>query len=377
MKPRDWPGKVLVWDNETGLETTAVNAPRIAVLACPGCGEKLQAVEAEWRCSSCGPVGRLLDVPCFADPNYYWGEISREEMQRANRLAVQVGWQAAVEQVVQDGKLRQYICDPRRADFQYLWDLPPDSSILDIGAGWGAIATSLGANFSRVVAVEGVLERARFIQHRVRSMPRQTVEVICADFLRLPLAPAQFDAVVLNGVLEWVGLASPQGNPRDLQLLFLRRVRDLLKPSGFACVGIENRIGWMALRYGTDHSGLRYTSLMPRKMADLWCRLHSRQFRSSLNQGYRTYTYSLSGYHRLFREAGFARCRSFHAWNGYNNAGLLLPLDYPEALVHFLRLQSWEHKKLGGVRKKTMEWAARTGLWAQLASEFVFLVERA
>lgn len=358
------------------MEVAAGQQARFAILACPNCGGPIRSEASEFRCAACGPVGKVLDVPCFTDPDYYWGEVSREQMQEANRLAAEKGWRAAVDQVVPNPKLHEYICDPRRADFQYIWDLPADSTILDVGAGWGAIATTLGGSFARVVAVEGVLERARFIQHRVRALPAPTVEVICGDFLRLPLAPAQFDAAVLNGVVEWVGLASPQGDPRDLQLKFLRRIHDLLKPSGFVCMGIENRVGWSGLRYGTDHSGLPYTNLMPRGMADMWCRWHSRRYRSDLNKGYRTYTYGLGGYHKLLQEAGFSQIRSFHAWDGYNYPSVLLPLDDRQALVHFVQRRRWEQFKLGKIRQKAAELWARSGLWGEFASEFIFLAKR-
>lgn len=356
-------------------------------MACPACESDLELADAGWLCPRCGQVATNIDgVPCFNDPNYYWGEISKEEMERANTIARETDWRQAVEQVVENAGVREYITDSRRADFQYIWDLPKSARILDIGAGWGAIASGLGRNFDRVVAVEGVLQRARFIDIRTRQMGLNSVHVICADFLRLPLAPGQFDAVVLNGVLEWIGLASPIGNPRDLQLQFLRRVHSLLKPSGFACVGIENRIGWAALRHGEDHSGLRYTSLMPRTVASAWCNWRGRGYRSNANRGYRTYTYSLPGYRKLFSEAGFRSVKPYHAWDGYNKPSVLLPLDDKQALAYFLSRFDLQHSISGPLKFNLLQSAAArlkyaifkqliaTGAWANFASEYMFLV---
>jgi len=354
------------------------NVTDLSILACPGCLGKLSQNHVELVCTKCGPVGRLIDgLPCFADPTYYWGEIPREEMELLGRLAKDMGWRAAVETVIQQESLRQYICDPGRADFHFLWDLPPTASVLDVGAGWGTIASQLGRRFARVVAIEGVLDRARFIRTRLAHSAQDNVCVICADFLRLPLAPRQFDAVVLNGVLEWVGLATTQESPRNLQLRFLRRVGELLKTSGFVCLGIENRVGLAALRGSRDHSGLPFTSLMPRWAADLWCRWLGQHRRSSANVGYRTYTYSLPGYRRLLTEAGFRRLRVFQAWNGYNAPGVLVPLDEPRMLHHFLdslqlRHQGWR----GQVKHKLLKGAACSGLWKNWASDFVFLAEK-
>lgn len=350
----------------------------LSILACPQCSGELRQARAELICGRCGTVGKWVEgLPCFSDPSYYWGEVSREEMNQVLRLASDVGWEVAVERVIQESSLRRYICDPRRADFQFLWNLPPTASVLDIGAGWGAISSELGRRFARVVAVEGVLERARFIRTRMEQLRRQNVVVVCADFLRLPLAPHQFDAVVLNGVLEWVGMNSTAGDPRHLQVSFLRRIRDLLKPSGSLCLGIENRIGLAMLRGAPDHSGLRYTSLMPRWAADRWCRWFGRRRRSPANVGYRTYTYSLPGYRRLMAEAGFPQLQAFHAWDGYNNPSVLIPLDDPEVLRYFLdsldlRQEGWR----GRFKHRLLKWAAGCGLWRNLASDFVLFVEK-
>jgi SAM-dependent methyltransferase len=297
-------------------------------------------------------------------------------MREANHLAPELGWRAAVEHVIGSKLLRDYICAPWRGDFQKLWTLPRDSSILDVGAGWGGIAAALAANFSRVVAVEGVLERTRFIKLRASQM-NLPIEPVCADFLRLPLAPQQFDAAILNGVVEWVGIANKNGDPRALQIEFLRSVRELLKPSGFLCVGIENRIAFDYFRGARDHSALRFTSLMPRKMAALVCRRFGRQYRSEANVGYRTYTYSLRGYRKLFRDAGLGAVRVFHPWHGYNDPTVLLPLNETGALLDFVQRQDWWKQGLRGrVKHLVYQTTARTGLWAQFAGSFIFLIER-
>ena len=261
-----------------------------------------------------------------------------------------------------------------RADFQHLWNMPPASAILDIGAGWGAIASALGGEFKRVVAVEGVLERAKFIQTRVGQLGLENVTPICASFTRLPLGHGQFDAIVLNGVVEWVPLATLSGDPRQIQLDFLRRVRQLLKPRGLVCVGIENRVGWALLRGAPDHSGLPYTSMMPRRLAAIWCRRRSDAYRSDANVGYRTYTYSLPGYRKLFSEAGFTKVEVYHAWNGYNKPTVLLPLADDRALRAFYRRRTTTSSLRNVVKRAAADVTARTGLWQYLASEYVFIL---
>jgi SAM-dependent methyltransferase len=348
-------------------------------LVCPQCAAALNLGGSAFECARCGVVARSIDgIPCFADPEYYWGEVPRETMRLANELACRQGWEAAIVQTIPDGALRKYVSDPRRADFQNVWGLPSTSVVLDVGAGWGAIACGLAQNFAHVVAAEGVLERARFIRKRASQSGLDHIQVVCADFLKLPFSRATFDAIVLNGVVEWVGLANREGDPRDLQLQFLRRIHELLKPGGVACVGIENRIGLSMFRGSRDHSGLAYTSLMPRAMARAWCRWKAGRHRSDVNTGYRTYTYSLGGYRRLFAEAGFSRCEPFHPVNGYNDPGVLLPLKNQNALLHYVNLLPTRTGGPRGALRCCLQMAAiRTGLWAQMASDYVFVLRKA
>jgi SAM-dependent methyltransferase len=297
-------------------------------------------------------------------------------MEAINRLSPEIGYKEAVERYLEDPELRGYVLDPKRADFQFIWNASSQSSVLDIGAGLGAIAATLARSFERVVAVEGVYERARFLRTRGLLDKLDSLQVICADFLSIPLAPAQFDVVVLNGVLEWIGLADQTIPPRDAQIRFLRRVHELLKPSGMLCLGIENRIGWVFLRGAPDHSGLPYTGLMPRAMASAWCRWKKNEYRSDVNVGYRTYTYSLGGYRRLLRMTGFRDVRPYHAWDGYNHPTMLVPLDNREALLAFYRKMGFPGWK-GKLRQASVYAGAVTKLWGQLASEFIFLAKKA
>ena len=308
-------------------------------LSCPECRGPLSLMREELVCPSCGLAGRYADgIPCFTGSDHCSGE-PNETMRQANRLAEKIGWRAAVERVIP--QKAGLICDPCRADFQYLWDLPPDSSILSVGDDWGAMATALGANFSRITAVEHDFDRARFIDIRARETGTP-VEVICADLLRLPLAPQQFDAVALNGGLEWSSLVA-RGVPREIQLRLLRSVRDLLKPSGFACLSIVNLLGWGKISGGRFGGGS---------------------------------TRSLCGYRNLFHKAGYGAVRTFHPWDGGDHPSVLLPLDHPGALAHYVEFKDFARSGWRGrIKRLALHAAARTGLWAQLAPEFIFLME--
>lgn len=269
--------------------------------------------------------------------------IARDRMRELNRLAVEIGWQAAVEQVV-PGEAAG-ICDERGPGFLYVWDLPPNSTVLEIGDGWGA-SVALGRAFARVIAVEDVVERARFIDLRARQM-NLPVNAICADFLSLPLARERFDAIALNGILD--SLPAVAGGPWEVQLRFLRSIRESLKPSGFVCASVRNRHGWDRL------------SGQPRRAGE--------------NDG--AYVRSLPGYRKLFHETGYGAVRAFHAWNGSMDTAVLLPLNNSKALRYFVDLCNFAGFGWRGRIKQTMlRTAARTGLWARCAPEVIFLVEK-
>jgi SAM-dependent methyltransferase len=296
-------------------------------------------VREEITCSSCGVRGKYVDgIPCFVDPERYEGEPSREEMQRVNRLAREVGWQTAIKEVL-PGKSAG-IGDESRADFRHIWDLSPDAAILDIGDSWGTIAAALAGAFAHVTVVENIFERARFIALRTREL-KLPVDVICADYLHIPLAPGQFDAIALNMTLQ-ARMPDAQGDAREAQLRLLKFAHEALKPSGFICAGVGNRLGWRKLL----GSGLR-------------------------NGKGRTSMLSLAEYRALLREAGYDSVRAFHCWNGCDAPGSLLPLDNRAALRHFVELHHCARPRYWVLRA-----AACTGLWERCAPEAIFLAEK-
>lgn len=76
-----------------------------------------------------------------------------------------------------------------------------------------------------------------------------------------------------------------------------------------------------------DHSFLRFTRLLARSIANLYCRLR--------NGGpYFTYTHSLAEYHKLLGEARFADVRSYFPWPDYCKPTSIVPLAPGPVLDH-------------------------------------------
>jgi GT2 family glycosyltransferase len=112
-----------------------------------------------------------------------------------------------------------------------------DASVLEIGAGCGAITRYLGECGAQVLALEGTPRRAAIARSRTRDLSNVTVlSERFNDF-----APnTKFDVVTLIGVLEYANLFTPTANPH---LSMLERVRQLLNPKGLLIIAIENQLG--------------------------------------------------------------------------------------------------------------------------------------
>lgn len=246
-------------------------------------------------------------------------------MQKLNRLARDLGWELALQQVAP--QLTNYVAGRSRANWIGLLPIQPDWTALDIGAGWGGNAFPLSQQLKHVVALEAGLERAEFMEIRREQMGRDNLQVIAASIHEMPLPSNTFDLVVLNGILEWVAL-SAQGDPGHIQKDILRRVYDLLAPGGWLYLGIENRFSFEAFLGQQDDSGMPFASLMPRRLADAYIRRasprHNRTHEAMTS--YRTYTYSYWGYKRLLERSGFKEFRAWGAYS-YNRPRLLYNLE--------------------------------------------------
>ncbi len=107
--------------------------------------------------------------------------------------------------------------------------------VLDAGCGSGryaAVAASLGAQVA-AVDVTAAVERAREVCARLPA-----VQVVQADLLRLPFAPATFDTIYSIGVLH---------HTADTRTAFDALVR-VLKPGGRLAVWVYRRNTWLQER---------------------------------------------------------------------------------------------------------------------------------
>jgi SAM-dependent methyltransferase len=293
-------------------------------------------------CGQCGAHWVVKnDVPCFLKDAPYWGELPRDEMRALLKSAQKGYWRDALE-MIPDAKREQIIAhgsDEARGWWRYLLPGTITGKVLDIGAGLGAITFSLANAGYDVVAVDSVIERATFLKIRRDQDEVNNVQTACASALELPFPASSFDLVIMNGVFEWLGLSDTSLSPKKVQKKVLQKVFNLLKPGGILYLAIENRIAAIyILGFKDPHSGLRFTTLMPRKIADWYARMKQKG-------GYKTYIYSKFGYAKMLKEAGFKKMRFFLPLPSYRNFKVIVPIGNRK-VTKYCATHIWNMKQL-------------------------------
>jgi SAM-dependent methyltransferase len=299
-------------------------------LFCQKCKNELDSQKN--RCNSCNTTFAFNENYIDYEPanNFYWGEIEKTDMESLIKLSKNEGYKKACFKFFKTYKRKSlftYILSKKdRISFlNFVYSKKHSGRALDLGSGFGTIPQGMSELFDEVYSIENIKERVEF-QSIIKSQDNiNNWQIIKGDIRSLPFPDNYFDFVSVNGVLEWIGISDPKKNPRVSQLEFLSEIKRVLKPDGVCYVGIENRIGRQYFRGAKDHSGLPFTSLVPRFVASIICNIkqkgglffHDAQKTSS---GYLTYTYSLSGYKKLLKDIGVNNFRIFHTSFSYNQA---------------------------------------------------------
>ena len=274
-----------------------------STFCCPECVGDLEYVAELFRCTNCCEIYQVVDcLPVFSRAkDAYYGEVPKSEMLNILASAKSEGWRTALlEHADRTGTMDfcRYATDNIRGAFEFLLNAPL-GNVLDFGCGPGAVSIALARHATSIYATDLTYERVAFAQIRAAQEGLGNFHAFCGgDRKHIPVRDAFFDTVILDGVLEWLPAFSP-GQPREIQVSFLKEVNRVLKPDGLLFVAIENRIALSYFRGVREHhTRLRYISLMPRILANLYSRIAS-------GKPLRPYTYTKSQYRQLFRDAGF------------------------------------------------------------------------
>lgn len=271
----------------------------------------------------------------FSSQDFYWElKIPRETIREFNRRVLN-GEDFFTCLKEMPGLDPNYTLDSFRGDFLPMIPFHRPTQrrmrILDLGSGFGNITLRLARLFPEadIVAADASKDILQMLSLRLQAEGVHNVICCHIDALEkkpLPFGPDTFDLILLNGVLEWIGASVSEGDPRDHQVRVLAHLKTLLSPTGTLYIGIENGtfIGYY-LGVRDPHSGLRFTSVVPKWVANrisLWKR----------RRPYRTYLYSPSGFQALFADAGFMReqVRTSFVWASYKDPHTIIPTWIPD-----------------------------------------------
>jgi SAM-dependent methyltransferase len=335
--------------------------------ACPRCSGALSRSDARHSCDSCGQAWPVIDgIPHFVSDTPYWGEIPESRLSWFLEQMKTRHWKEVLSAVDEPDVARAFtfIANLTRVNWQYLLSSGRGRTALCIGEGLGTTAHALAANYATVVATEQVLSRVEFMRRRFDQDGVKNVRIVRATFPDVPFAPASFDLVVFNGVLEWLPSGQPSEPPVQVQQASLRKAFALLKPGGHIYLGIENRWCYEYFLGAKDpHIGVPWVTILPRAMAS-WLT------RRSIGRRYDTYLHGSGGYLRLLQEAGFTGVQVFIAKESYNNPESIVPVTGPPS-QYFFRSIDVEPQSVG--RRLVQAVAARLGLLGQMQYAFVVI----
>ena len=130
-----------------------------------------------------------------------------------------------------------YHLSPVRENILSWYPFRKDASVLEIGAGPGAITGLLCRRCAYVTSVELSRRRASINYERHKDCENLTIMTGNLNDMEFP---EEFDYVVLNGVFEYAGSFTEGDDPYGT---FLKRCMGYLKDDGILLIAIENRLG--------------------------------------------------------------------------------------------------------------------------------------
>lgn len=132
------------------------------------------------------------------------------------------------------------------------YDFDKSKTVLEIGAGCGAITGCLSDKCAKVTCVE--LSKQRSLINAYRNAKRDNVEIYVSNFEDFQMVNQEkYDYITLIGVFEY---SENFINTKQPYLDFLKRIKKFLKRDGLLFIAIENKLGmkyWAGCR--EDHLG--------------------------------------------------------------------------------------------------------------------------
>lgn len=248
------------------------------------------------------------------------------------------------------------------------------SSTLEIGCGSGWVSLVMATNSRRTVSVDINKEMLTLTNKRVHT---DRFSSILANGHSLPLKDNCVDIVLLIGVFEFIPACSPHADPEQTHRETLQDVRRVLAPNGVLVLALENRY-WLQYWLGMKdfHSGLRFVTVLPRKLADFVSQ-------TLKNRNYLERLYSYSELNRLLEKSGFHVYGRYTALPGWFYMERLSNLDVPDdfntkidAIKYWSPLAYGIEYNLNFLPKTFWKTLNKLGLLKFFYSNFIYIAKR-
>ena len=143
-----------------------------------------------------------------------------------------------------------YHLSPVRQNIIDWYDMKKGASVLEVGAGCGAVTAAICRQAAKVTSVE--LSKRRALINAYRNRQYKNLDIIVGNFNDIRFQET-YDYITLIGVLEYANYFT---GGEDSFVSFLKKIKTLLKPDGKLLIAIENKFG---MKYfagqAEDHTG--------------------------------------------------------------------------------------------------------------------------
>lgn len=192
------------------------------------------------------------------DLTFYCGEDLYSDGDVENELLAAVQEKENIEKCLIEGNSwpHLYHLSNIRENILEWYDFNPKGSLLEIGAGCGAVTGLFCSKVERVVAID--LSKRRSMVNATRNENFNNLTIMLGNFEDIKIEE-KFDYVTLVGVFEYsiyyISSDDPFGD-------MLKKAKSFLKPGGKLIIAIENKYGMKYFAGATeDHSGRMFDGI--------------------------------------------------------------------------------------------------------------------
>ena len=180
-------------------------------------------------------------------------------------------------------------------------------TVLEIGAGCGAITGCLAEKARKVTCIE--LSEKRSMINAYRNIEKDNIEILLGNFEDIEKTlVGTFDYIMLIGVFEYGEKYITGNNPYEN---FLRCIKKHLAPGGKVIIGIENKLGmkyWAGCR--EDHTNRYFEGI------------------ESYPGNFGVNTFSKAELEQMFTRTGFSEYKFYYPYPDYKLPEVIYSDDY-------------------------------------------------